>query len=319
MSASGDRPIRHIAVIGGGVIGASWAAFYLARGFDVSVTDPADGAEARLRRDIDRAWPALEALGIAAGADRSRLRFHAALEPAVASTDLVQECGPEREDAKIALFHQLDALTAPDVLLISSSSGLRMSTLQRDCRWPGRSLIGHPFNPPHLIPLVELVGGARTDPAALDRADRFYSGLGKRTIRVKKEVPGHVANRLQAALWREAVHLVAEGVVSVEDVDTAVCRGPGLRWALMGPNLTFHLGGGVGGLGHFLHHLAGPVSNWWADLGRPELTPEIRELLIEGVHAAMQGRTAEELARWRDERLLRVLAATEQQPASLRP
>ena len=300
-------PIRRIAVVGTGLIGSSWAALFLARGLDVVATDPAPGAEERLRTFVDQAWPVLLRLGLSEGASRERLSFTPDLASAVAGADFVQESGPEREDLKLRLFAQLDAATPPEVIIASSTSGFTMSTLQRDCQHPERCVIGHPFNPPHLMPLVEVVGGKATSSATVERATAFYTDLGKRAIRVHKEVPGHVANRLQAALWREAVHLVAEGVVSVSDVDAAVTAGPGLRWALMGPNLIFHLGGGPGGIEHFMDHLAGPFSTWWQDLGNPTLTPALKETLIRGVHEEAAGRSIRSLTRQRDEALVDLL------------
>ena len=169
-------------------------------------------------------------------------------------------------------------------------------------------MIGHPFNPPHLIPLVEIVGGAKTSEDVMARLERFYTDLGKRTIRLNKEVPGHVANRLQAALWREVVHLVSEGVVSVADADTAVCWGPGLRWGVMGPTLLFHLGGGRGGIEHFFDQFTGPMTAWWSVLGNPRITPEVRRIVVDGVAKQVDGRSTEQLAAYRDEMLMGLLA-----------
>ena len=308
-------PVPCIAVVGTGLIGAGWAAFFLSRGCRVQATDPAPGAEARLRDFVARAWPTLERLGCAPGASPDRLRFDADLAAAVAGAEFVQESGPEREDLKVELFRRLDALAAPDVLLASSSSGLAMSVLQAGCAHPGRCVIGHPFNPPHLIPLVEVVGGRATAPEAVERACAFYAGLGKRPIRLHRELPGHAANRLQAALWREAVHLVDTGVLSVADADAAVAWGPGLRWALMGPHLVFHLGGGAGGMEHFLAHLADPFARWWEDLGEPVLTPELRAKLVAGVRAEAGGRPIAELERERDAALVALLALRRRTPA----
>jgi 3-hydroxyacyl-CoA dehydrogenase len=183
-----------------------------------------------------------------------------------------------------------------------------MSRLQNDCRHPERCVIGHPFNPPHLVPLVEVVGGEKTGSAAIERALAFYSAIGKQPIHVQREVPGHVANRLQAALWREALHLVAEGIASVADVDTAISAGPGLRWALMGPHLTFHLAGGVGGINHFLDQFAAPMANWWESLGNPTLTSALKERLAAGITAEVAGHGIAELSAWRDRFLVDLLA-----------
>src|SRR5205085_1341328 len=221
----------------------------------------------------------------------------------------VQENGPERIDLKQDLYRRLDGLLPPDVIIASSSSGLTMSEIQSGClSHPERCVIGHPFNPPHLVPLVEVVGGAITGPEAISRALAFYTAIGKQPIHIRREVPGHVANRLQAALWREAVHLVAEGVASVADVDTAISEGPGLRWALMGPHLTFHLAGGEGGMAHFLEQLGPPLESWWDDLGSPRLTPEVRDALSTGVAAETGGRDIRALAAERDQFLVDLLA-----------
>lgn len=304
------KSIQRIAIIGTGTIGASWAALFLARGLDVTATDIAPGAEAALRAYVDQAWPALERIGLAAGADRRRLRFSADLAEAVTGADLVQENGPERIDFKVALYQQLDRLLPADVLIASSSSGLTMSAIQAGCqRHPERCVIGHPFNPPHLIPLVEIVGGKLTSDDTIARVTAFYDGLGKRTVRLHKEMPGHVANRLAAALFREIVYLVSEGVLSVADADTAVCWGPGLRWGVMGPSLLYHLGGGSGGIEHFFDQFTGPLTGMWSSLGEPRLTPEVRQLMVDGVLKEAAGRSLDELARQRDEALLALLAA----------
>jgi len=305
---AGSKSVRRVAIIGTGVIGASWAALFLAKGLDVVASDIAPDAELKLRGFVDAAWPALKALGLSPGASQSRLSFSADLPTAVEGADLVQENGPERLDFKKKLYGQLDELLSPDVIIASSSSGLTMSEIQSGCpSHPERCVIGHPFNPPHLIPLVEIVGGAKTSEETIQRASAFYASIGKRTIRLHKEVPGHVANRLQAALSREVYHLVGEGVVSVADVDTAVCWGPGLRWGIMGQVLLNHLGGGEGGIEHFLQQFTGPLTAWWKVLGSPELTPELQRKLIDGVHKEAGTRSIDELAAERDEILLGLL------------
>jgi carnitine 3-dehydrogenase len=299
--------IRRVAILGAGTIGASWAAWFLARGLAVTASDPAPEGEAFVRRYIAEAWPALTRLGLAAGASQAALTFERDPVAALAGADFVQESGPEREDAKKTLFRLLDEALDPTVLIASSSSGLLISRLQDGLRHPERCLIGHPFNPPHLIPLVEVVGGTQTSPHAIERAMAFYAAAGKHPIHIKKEVKGHLANRLQAALWREAIHLVAEGVAEVADVDAAIAYGPGLRWAIMGPHLTFHLAGGTGGIEHFMNHLAVAVESWWPDLGAPELTPALKQKIIDGVRAEAAGRSIGELAAARDRILLDIL------------
>jgi 3-hydroxyacyl-CoA dehydrogenase len=303
------KAIKRVAIIGTGVIGASWAALFLARGLEVVATDISPNAKKALDDFIAAAWPALEQFGPAPNASLSNLRFTDNLEAAVADSELVQENGPERIGFKQDLYRRLDGLLAPDVIIASSSSGLTMSEIQSACPdHPERCVIGHPFNPPHLIPLVEIVGGTKTSEETIQRVSEFYRSLGKRTIRLHKEVPGHVANRLQAALYREVVHLISEGVVSVGDADTAVSWGPGLRWGAMGPSLLNHLGGGQGGIEHFFEQFTGPMTAWWHVLGSPELTAEVRARIITGVHEEIKSRSVRDLAAYRDGVLLGLLS-----------
>ncbi len=299
------KPIRRIAIVGTGVIGASWTALFLAKGLQVVATDIAPNAEAPLRKFVETAWPALKRLGLSPAASQSNLKFTAALAQAVAEADLVQENGPERIDFKKKLYGQLDEMLPPDVIIASSSSGLTMSEIQLGAAsHPERCVIAHPFNPPHLIPLVEIVGGAKTSEATIQRAAEFYTSIGQRTVRLNKEMPGHVANRLQAALAREVYYLVADGVVSAADVDTALCWGPGLRWGVMGNMMLNHLGGGPGGIEHFFQQFTGPMAAWWKTLGSPVLTPEVQKKLIDSVHAEVGSRSIDELTAERDEILL---------------
>ena len=304
---SADKPIRRIAIVGTGVIGASWAALFLAHGLEVIATDPAPNAEENLREYIDNAWPALEQLGLSSGASKERLSFTTKLSDALEGVDLVQENGPERPDFKIKLFADMDALTPETTILASSSSGIPIGISQSSCKHPERCVIGHPFNPPHLIPLVEVVGSEKTSSATIERAIAFYASIGKRPIHVRKEVVGHVANRLQAALYREVVYLIEQDVLSVSDADAAVSWGPGLRWGVMGPNLLFHLAGGQGGIHHFMEHLAGPMTTWWKDLGNPEFTPDLKEKIVQGVLAEAGNQSIDELAGERDRLLLGLL------------
>ena len=304
-----SKEIRNVAIVGTGVIGASWAALYLARGLSVVATDPAPNAEANLRRYVDEAWKDLSVIGLSPGASRDRLSFTLDMKKAVSDADFVQENGPERQDFKIKLFADMDAATPPDSIIASSSSGLTMSVMQSNCKHPERCVIGHPFNPPHVVPLVEVVAGAKTSPETVQRAISFYSSIGKRAIHVRKEVVGHVANRLQAALYREVVYLIEQGVLDVADSDAAVCWGPGLRWGVMGPNLLFHLAGGQGGIQHFMEHLSGPVATWWKDLGTiTEFSPQVKQTIIDGVLKEADGRSIEELEGDRDAMLLELLA-----------
>src|SRR6202795_1849596 len=243
-----NNEIGNVAIVGTGVIGASWATYYLSRGFNVVGTDPAPNAEANLRKYVDAAWTALSKNGMAPSASRDRLTFEPKMAQALAKADFVQENGPERPDFKTKLFAEMDDATPPDSILASSSSGITMDVIQSACKRPERCVIGHPFNPPHVIPLVEVVGGAKTSPQTIERAMEFYASIGKKPIRLHKELLGHVANRLQAALYREVVYLIEQGVLSVSDADDAVSWGPGLRWGVMGPSLLWHIGGGEGGI-----------------------------------------------------------------------
>jgi len=303
------KTVKRVAVVATGVIGASWAAHFLAHGLNVVATDPAPDAEERLHADVDAIWPTLERLGLAgfASRGRGRLRFERDLETAVEGADFVQENGPEREDFKIDLFKRLDAALPPEVILSSSSSGLSTTRIQSECVHPERVVVAHPFNPPHLIPLVEVVGGRHTSEDTVLAAIAFYAGIGKHPIRVRHEIKGHIANRLQAALWREAFHLVELGVASVEDVDTAIAEGPGLRWSVMGPFLNLHLSGGDGGIEHLLEHLGGPISTWWKDLGCPELSPALSAKVGRGVIDSMRGRSRRAAESARDELLVELI------------
>ncbi|QCU29719.1 3-hydroxyacyl-CoA dehydrogenase [Burkholderia pseudomallei] len=296
--------IQRIAVVGAGVIGASWTAFYLSKGFDVAVTDPAPGA----REALDAALANF--LGERAGTLASRVAFEPTLDAALEGADFVQENGPERLDFKRELYRRIDARLPAHVLVASSSSGLKMSDIQTACdAHPQRCLVAHPFNPPHLIPLVELVGGAATSADAIARAKRFYDSLGKVTIVLNKERAGHVANRLAAALFREVYYLVGEGVVSVEDADKAVSWGPGLRWGLMGQSLVYHLGGGEGGIAHFLEHLSGPMASWWNDLGAPSFSPDVDRQLIDALREIQGAHSMRELGAERDRLLVELIDA----------
>jgi 3-hydroxyacyl-CoA dehydrogenase len=305
---------RTVAVIGTGVIGASWATCFLARGLDVIASDPAPGAEARLRAQVAAQWEGAAALGLAGGASPDRLRFVADPSEAVSAADFVQENGPERVDLKRSLFAILDQAAPPRVILASSSSGLPASTFQDACRHPERVLIGHPFNPPHLIPLVEVVGGGLTSADAIDRAMAFYTAMGKRPIHLRKETKGFVTNRLQAALWREAYGLVADGVASVRDIDMAIANGPGLRWAILGPFATQHLSGGPGGLAHVLEHLGMPMDGYWQDLLPTRLTDDVKAAVLEGSRAATDTWDEAAVIRARDEVLVRLLQLKASKP-----
>src|ERR1700742_3461372 len=303
-----SKQIQNVAIVGTGVIGASWAALYLVRGFNVVATDPGPNAEENLRRFVDAAWKDLTVIGLSPNASRDHLQFTTDMKKALSDADFVQENGPERKDFKIKLFADMDAATPPDSLIASSSSGLTMSVMQSACKHAERCVIGHPFNPPHVIPLAAVVAGEKTSRETVEQTISFYASIGKKPIQVRKEVVGHVANRLQAALYREGVYLIEQGVLDVADSDAAVCWGPGLRWGLMGPNLLFHLAGGEGGIQHFMEHLSGPVAAWWKDLGSfTEWPAGSKDTVAAGVTKAANGRSVDELAQMRDEVLLELV------------
>lgn len=302
-----NKTIKTVAIVGTGVIGASWAAQYLARGLDVVATDPAPNAESNLRDYVEEAWPLLTKIGLSPGASRQRLSFTRNMKDALSKADFVQENGPERPDFKIKLFADIDDATPADSIVASSSSGITMSVIQSGCKRPERCLIGHPFNPPHIIPLVEIVGGSKTSPEAIQRAFGFYASIGKKPILLHKELPGHVANRLQAALYREIAFLIQEGVLSVADADDAVSYGPGLRWGVMGPSLQWHVGGGQGGIHHFMDHLMEPLVGMMKTLGSPQITAELKQAIVEGVVAKAGDRSVEQLAQSENEMLVGLL------------
>jgi 3-hydroxyacyl-CoA dehydrogenase len=306
-----NKPIRRIAIVGTGVIGASWTAQYLARGFDVVATDPAPNAEVNLRKYVDEAWGQLKAIGLSPGAARDRLTFTPDMKAALAQADFVQENAPERPEFKIKLFADMDDATPADSLIASSSSGITPSVMQSKCKHPDRVLVGHPFNPPHIIPLVEVVGGGTTSPEVVQQAMAFYASIGKRPIHLRKELPGHVANRLQAALYREMLYLIEQGVLSVEDMDIAVSYGPGLRWGVMGQSLQWHLGGGEGGIKHFMDHLMGPLAGMMKVLGTPNITPQLKQTIIDGVLREGAGRSIDQLAKKENEVIIGLLQLRE--------
>ncbi|MEL7253159.1 MAG: 3-hydroxyacyl-CoA dehydrogenase NAD-binding domain-containing protein [Pseudomonadota bacterium] len=304
---------EHTAVLGAGVIGASWTALFLASGRSVAVFDPAPEAERVVRDYVAQAWPTMEALGLTDRGNPDRVRFAKSAAAAVEGGHFIQENVPERVAIKHATFAEIEPVLTEDAVVASSASGLTLGQMQEGWRDPARFILGHPFNPPHLIPLVEVMGNARTDSDVIPKAEAFYADIGKVTIRVKKEVPGHVANRLQAAVWREAIHLVQEGVASVGDVDRAMSAGPGLRWAAMGPTTLFGLGAGPGGLQAFCDHFADTFNGWWADLGEPKLDGPTAQMLVRGLEDATGGQSVEALSQKRDAMILGLLQALKAQ------
>jgi carnitine 3-dehydrogenase len=299
---------KTIAVIGTGVIGAGWAARCLAHGHDVMAWDPGEGAESKLRAAIDNAWGALERTGLADGASRDRLVFVSSLEAAAAPADFIQENAPEREDLKQDLLARIDAAAKPEAVIASSTSGLLPSRLQARMKRPDRFVVGHPFNPVYLLPLVEVLGGDRTSASAVEAAQDFYATIGMRPLHVRMEIEGFIADRLMEALWREALWLVKDGVATTEEIDAAVVYGCGLRWSLMGTFLTFHLAGGEGGMRHMLHQFGPALKLPWTKLEAPELTPDLIDRVADGCEHQAAGRSIKDLERRRDDFLIELLA-----------
>ena len=304
MNRPAPQDVRTIACIGGGVIGGGWAAGFAARGYDVVVQDIDPAAEGRMRRIVEAAWPSLEAIGVAEGASKDRVRFTTDLAEAVADAAFIQESGPERLDLKQDLYAAMDAAMPNDVVIASSTSGLLMSDIQAKAGNPSRMVLGHPFNPPYLLPLVEVVGGRRTDPAAVDWACVFYRAAGKHPLRMDREVPGHIADRLQQAMWNEIVYMVDADEATPEQIDEAIVHGFGPRLAIMGYCLLFHLAGGEGGMRHFMQHFDPGVSDAWTRLASPPITEELIEKFAAGCERLQDGRSFQELNRLRDEALV---------------
>lgn len=301
-----------VAVIGTGTIGASWATLFLGAGLTVRASDPGEGAESKLRAFVTAAWPSLETLGQTSGRSAEQalaaLSFFATPEEAATGAELVQENAPERIEIKRETYAKLESALAPDVVIASSTSGIMPSELQAGMTHPERLVVGHPFNPPHLVPLVEVVPGKLTSDAAVEAAMAFYTSVGKVPIKLNREVIGHIANRLQAAVLRECVYLAREGVASMQDIDLAASMGPGQRWAFIGQGKIFALAGGVGGMAHFLDHLGEAVETWWDDLGDARLDTETRAMLTEAYGTPTEESFARDVA-FRDAALLRRLKA----------
>ncbi|WP_084703959.1 3-hydroxyacyl-CoA dehydrogenase NAD-binding domain-containing protein [Phaeacidiphilus oryzae] len=302
--------VRRVACVGAGVIGGGWVAHFLARGYDVTAWDPAPDAEQRLRRLVDAAWPALIELGLAPDASKDRLTVTTTLEQAVAEAEFVQESAPEQLGLKRDLLARLDAAVPDGVVIASSTSGYPMTDMQTGAGTPGRLVVGHPFNPPYLIPLVEVVGGERTGAEAVEWASAFYRAAGKSVITMDREVPGFIANRLQEALWREALHMVANGEATVQQIDDSITEGPGLRWATMGPMLTFALAGGEGGMAHMLDHFGPSLKSPWTRLEAPELDRALYDAVVAGCDEEAAGRSIADLVAERDRGVIAVLRAT---------
>lgn len=301
--------IKTFAALGSGVIGSGWIARALAHGLDVVAWDPAPGAEAALRQRVANAWPALQKAGLVPGASQERLKFVDTIEECVRDADFIQESAPERLDLKCELHARISAAAKPNALIGSSTSGLLPSEFYADATHPERCVVGHPFNPVYLLPLVEVVGGEKTDPAAIQAAIAVYRSLSMRPLHVRKEVPGFIADRLLEALWREALHLVNDGVASTGEIDDAIRFGAGLRWSFMGTFLTYTLAGGNAGMRHFMAQFGPALQLPWTYLPAPELTESLIDKVVEGTSEQQGNRSIAELERYRDDCLLAVLGA----------
>jgi len=302
------QAVRCVAIVGAGVIGSGWAARVLAAGLDAIAWDPAKDAETKMRAAVALAWPSLEKRGLAPAASQARLSFASTVEEAVAAADFIQENAPEREALKQNLLAEIDAAAPAHAIIASSTSGLLPTKLAAKMTRPERLVVGHPFNPVYLLPLVEIVGGEKTAPAAVEAARAFYASIGMRPLALRKEIEGFVADRLMEALWREALWLVNDDVATTEEIDAAVVYGCGLRWSLMGTFLTFHLAGGEGGMRHMLHQFGPALKLPWTKLLAPELTDELIDKVAEGCETQADGRSIKALEARRDEFLVDLLA-----------
>ena len=292
--------IKTFAALGTGVIGSGWVARALAHGLDVIAWDPAPGAEAALRERTAKAWGALTAQG---------MKFVATVEECVAQADFIQESAPERQDLKLALHAQITAAARPNVLIGSSTSGLLPSDFYARAKHPERCVVGHPFNPVYLLPLVEVVGGVNTSPEAIQAAMQVYRSLSMRPLHVRKEVPGFIADRLLEAMWRESLHLVNDGVATTGEIDDAIRFGAGMRWSFMGSFLIYTLAGGDAGMRHFMAQFGPALKLPWTKLEAPELTDSLLDAVADGSEVQLDGRSIADWERYRDDCLMAVQAA----------
>jgi carnitine 3-dehydrogenase len=295
--------IKTVGIAGTGLIGAGWAARLLIRGFDVIAYDVHAAAEAKLKAAIDVAWPSMTKL-LGATGKRGKLSFTTDLKEMAAKADFIHEAAPEREDLKIKLFRDIDAIARPEVVISSSSSGFLPSRLQSECIHPGRVVIGHPFNPVYLLPLVELVPGGKTSMETMDRADEYFVSIGMHVLRLKKEIEGYICDRLQEALWREALHILNKDIGTTGDIDDSIVYSAGMRWAFMGSFLTYHLAGGPGGMRHFMSQFDPTLELPWTDLRYPKWNDDLEKRLIEGCEAQSEGMTVAQLEAKRNDVLV---------------
>jgi carnitine 3-dehydrogenase len=299
-------------VIGTGVIGNGWIARFLAQGYQVVAFDPSEGAEERTRSAIERAWPSLVQMGLATNASADQVRFASTIEEAVMNADLIQENVPEREELKKSVLQAIDRFAKPEAIIASSTSGIKPSVLQEGLHHPERLIVAHPFNPVYILPLVELVAGHATSPSIMERAKVFYQAIEMKPLIIKKEIEGHVADRLMEALWRESLHLVNDGIATTEEIDASIIYGAGLRWAQMGPFLTFHLAGGDKGMRHMLEQFGPALKLPWTKLEAPELTDSLKEKVIEGCETHAGDVSIAELEEKRNEFLVKLLNLVEE-------
>ncbi|MCA3573209.1 MAG: L-carnitine dehydrogenase [Aestuariivirga sp.] len=286
--------ITTVGIAGTGLIGAGWAARLLFRGFDVVAYDVSPAAESKLKAQIATAWPSLEAL-LGKPKKEGRLSFTTDLGEMASKAHFIHEAAPEREDLKIRLFREIDAVAAPHVVIASSSSGFLPTNLQSECRHPERVVIGHPFNPVYLLPLVELVPGEKTSAEAMDRAAAYFEQIGMHVLRLKKEIMGYICDRLQEALWREALHILNKDIGTTGDIDDSIVYSAGMRWAFMGSFLTYHLAGGPGGMRDFIKQFDPTLELDWTDLKFPKWNEKLEKRLVEGCEAQAGGRTVAEI------------------------
>ncbi|SDQ10539.1 3-hydroxyacyl-CoA dehydrogenase NAD-binding domain-containing protein [Virgibacillus salinus] len=305
MDGHDTSQIKNITVVGTGVIGNGWITRFLANGYHVTATDPDPTAEERMRDAVEKSWPAMERMGLADEASMHNLSFETDLEIALTHADFVQENVPEREQLKRKVMAEIDQYTPEETVIASSTSGILPSTLQADCaHHPERVIVAHPFNPVYLIPLVELVGGSKTELFFIEKAKDLYDKLNMKPLVIQKEIEGHVADRLMEAIWRESLHIVNDGVATTEEVDASIIYGPGLRWALMGPFLTLHMGGGKQGMRHLLDQFGPALKLPWTKLVAPELTDELAEKVITGCEKQTDGAEMNSLEERRDQFLI---------------
>jgi len=298
------QAVKQVGIVGTGTIGSAWAAHFLARGLDVIATDPHPDAEKKLRIAVDKAWPSLEQLGLANEASRDRLRFTPAIDEALKDTDFIQESTPEQEAIKDKVMADISRAAPPHVVIASSTSGIVPTRLQAQCKHPERMIVGHPFNPVYLIPLVEVVGGKHTAPETIHWAMEFYQHWGKTPLHCRAETPGHLANRLQDAIGGEMMNLIAEGIATASDLDAALTAGPGLRWALLGSFMTGHMAAGEGGLREVFNGKFGEIHSY---IQYPDLNEEAIEGILEETQLQVAGRSLKDMEQMRDEFLVGLL------------